>query len=77
MCGASMTTSSIMLLWNKCIVERNSHSKPEGCFSQKGNIKIFVSHRADISDFGLQDKLLYRLWALFECKGMHIIYIRQ
>ena len=36
MFGASAATSSIILLRNnECIVERNSHTKPEGAFPKK------------------------------------------
>src|ERR1700724_3374159 len=66
-CIASTATSSIILLRNnKYIVERNSDNKPEGCISQKGNIKIFVSHSTDISDLGLHDMLSYGLLDAFE-----------
>ena len=54
-------------------MERNSHNKREGYLSQNGNVKLFISHSTDTSDFGLQDTLLYRLWALFKFQGMYMI----
>ena len=66
-CIASTATSSIILLRNnKSIVERNSDNKPDGCISQKGNIKFFVSHSTDISDLGPHNMLSYRLLDTFK-----------
>ena len=66
-CIASTATSSIILLRNnKYIVERNCDNKPDGCISQKGNIKIFVSHSTDTSDLGPHNMLSYRLLDTFK-----------
>ena len=49
----SFYSTIIGALWQKTV------TATRGCISQKGKVKIFISHITDISDFGLQDMLIY------------------